>query len=145
MGWKHEKMNPSYKCHESVLNKGIQSIDKFLVRPNPAGSADDDGSDENGRLNEVEDDSDDDTIVSGDEGSADNLEVPADGEDRSDDDTMESDMGDEMESEETDVNQNTLCNKRNIDQVDRSSDDDEEPLAINGGEMDVEVTHPTLP
>ena len=49
-----------------------------------------------------------------------------------------------LEDDTTDVNQNILCNKRNIDQVDSSSerDDDEEPSANNGGEMNVEVTHP---
>ena len=139
MGWKNEKMIPSYKCHEIVLTKGTQSIDKFLVKPKPAESAEDDGSDEDARQSEVgEEDSDDDTMVSaaGDDlRDADRI-LSEGGEDRSD--------GDEMESEETDVNQNVLCNKRNIDQVSSSSDSDdvEEPSDNYDGELDVVVTPP---
>ena len=48
-------MIPSYKCHEIVLTKGTQSIDKFLVKPKPAESAEDDGSDEDARQSEVGD------------------------------------------------------------------------------------------
>ena len=101
------------------------------MKPNTAGG-------ETGRQAE-EKDNDDDTIVpaSGDDHSAGDEEAHAAGNGSSDDDdvvAMEAAMGDGMEREETDINQNFLCKKRNIDQVDKQITTVfvEQPLALPG-------------